>query len=178
MASPPRSDRHLLALAFLPLGATLFIGTVSSFSDIAGFRLFLLGLLAALIWLLIMIVISARLAWHRRWGRALLTAAILVLVWPAMPPLIRAGDYLHFALLYPYYFSKLDDRPTASFAWGDRGGFAGSQIVFRSVQYDRTGKLAAEEGNGTLDTGVGEPKFLTSTQHLFGDFYLRQITTP
>ena len=114
-------------------------------------------------------------AWHRAWRRSALALLTLVAVWPFVGAVSLSGDYVHLALMYPFYVSKIRDAAThqseqVSFGWGGTG-FAGSGNSERSLVYDMSGKLA---------TGVRlspeDPAVSVSTNHLVGNFYIIEMS--
>lgn len=97
---------------------------------------------------------------------------VLAGIWPLLAGLFLSGDYVHLALMYPAYASRIRaaeaQHGQASFAWGGTG-FAGIASSERALVYDATGQLAREVGVRPYPHEAG---VWTSTNHLVGKFYI------
>jgi hypothetical protein len=131
-----------------------------------------IGILALAIWLVAITISIIGAARKRHWRRVISLAVILIVVWPEMLLLLRSGDYVHLALMYPHYRAMIDNAPKLTIPWGDVGGPGVSPLI-RVLVYDRTGETAAEIG---VHPDRTEPAISVATAHLIGDFYLRTAT--
>jgi hypothetical protein len=127
---------------------------------------------ALAIWLVAITISIIGAARKRHWRRTISIAALLVVVWPVILLLLRSRDYVHLALMYPYYRAMIDNAPKLTIPWGDIGGPGVSPLIGVLV-YDRTGETAAEIG---VHQDRREPAISVATTHLVGNFYLQTVT--
>jgi hypothetical protein len=138
----------------------LLLSIVGSYSPDLSILLFflfaLLGIIAAIV-LLVDLILALR---RRRWHRIVFVLAGLTLASVLAFPAWLAGDYIHFALVYALNadtFAKASNRPVA-IPWNDNG-FAGINCD-RYLVYDPSGR-----GGTGLGEGVVERR-LTSRFHI------------
>ena len=134
-------DRFTLGPFWPPVAFALVTGTVLSFEEIFGLLLIPIGALAALVWLPVMLVYVYQALKRAQWRRAASFLAILIGSWPIMGIEIYCGDYVHFALAYPFYELQTENTPDryskqTEFRWSGRG-FAGTVSSDRTVVYDQ-----------------------------------------
>lgn len=142
------------------VGAVLFLSIVASYSpdlSILVFFLFaLLGIVAAIV-LLVDLILALR---RRRWHRMVFVLAGLALAAVLAFPAWLAGDYIHFAFVYAQNadtFAKAGNRPVATH-WNSNG-FAGINCD-RYLVYDPSGRGGARLGEGVVE------RRLTSRFHI------------
>jgi hypothetical protein len=78
------------------------------------------------------------------------------------------GDYIHLAVMYPYYIAKIHEDPNWQskefrFGWGDSGTLS---INLRVLAYDASGKTVVGE---RLNPAGDLPEHV---RHLIGNFYM------
>lgn len=170
--SPALRDKFAICPILLPLAIALVAGTTFSLSPITGFLFLFAGLMTLIVWAVVISILIVSAARRHAWRRAISLFAILVVVWPAILPLLAAGDYLHLVLLYPYYCATIGNADKAAFAW-PVGGIAGGPVQARTLVYDTTPETARELGtHSKIIEGLGGPITFTTTR-LMGHFYLR-----
>ncbi len=142
------------------VGALLFLSILGSYSpDLSLLLLFLfalLGLIAAAV-LLVGLILALR---RRRWHRIKLVLAGLTLAAVLAFPAWLAGDYVHFGFVYAEnagVFARAGNRPVA-IAWNSNG-FAGINCD-RYLVYDPSGRGGAGLGKGVVE------RRLTSRFHI------------
>jgi hypothetical protein len=146
-------------------GTLLFLSTVGSYSPDLSILLFflfaLLGIIAAAV-LLVGLVLALR---RRQWLRIVSVLAGLALAAVLAFPAWLAGDYIHFAFVYARnadVFAQAGNRPVA-IHWNSNG-FAGINCD-RYLVYDRSGRGGAGLGQGVVE------------RHLTGRFHIRTFCT-
>jgi hypothetical protein len=79
---------------------------------------------------------------HRQWRLSGERLILLIIAFPLIFLGLRSGDYVHLAVLYPYYREKIaqtSERPVR-FPWGDAAVTVLDGIQYRTMLYDDTGK--------------------------------------
>jgi hypothetical protein len=162
----------LLRWISIPLAIAVLASTVKSFIAGPGWILaLLLGALSLIGWAGVLLVSTIRAAFRRHWGRVALLCGAFV----GAPPLvfvgILSGDYVHLALMYPYYALQLRQDPDwqskeARFGWGDEAVTVLDGVRLRTLVYDASGKTVGDRP----DPEVGGLRL--NIQHLIGNFYL------
>jgi hypothetical protein len=102
---------------------------------------------------------------------------VSVAVCPLIAVIFVSGDYVHLALMYPFYAWKIhaastDLAESVSFDWGATG-FAGSGNSQRSLVYDFGDKLESKVGERPLQD---MPDAKIDTIHLIGKFYVTELS--
>ena len=162
------SDRYTAKPVILPLLAALVTGVIYSFTPMLGLLCFAALCMAWVVWTLANIyraVTAVRLGLCRR---ACSLTAITVCTGPAMAAsMVIPGDYIHLAMLYPYYSAETARGQPGPrfFSWG---GVGDSE---RSLAYDDLGTLKTQVGTTRSDEGVWR-----TTRHLVGNFYVVEIS--
>jgi hypothetical protein len=167
--------RAALELAF-PLGLFLAFGTLCSFFRDVDFLFFFFGVIALFLWLVVQVVRVVAALWKQKWPKAGLIVAGVGSAFLLALPVMMAGDYVHLALMYPFY----EDRIVAlhsqrvSFNWGADGfvGVGGTDYV---LVYDPVGAIQKE---GPVLRFPDGSEFPVGVRHLIGSFYLRTIFYP
>lgn len=98
--------------------------------------------------------------WWRQWKRAIIVSLTFLVCGPLGFLAIGAGNYIHFALMYPLFQSKVitSGEPFIRFPWWTPASHADRST---GVIYDRTGRLARATGWDAQDH-----------PHIVGNFYL------
>jgi len=142
------------------VGALLVLSIVGSYSPDLSLLIFflfaLLGIIAALV-LLVGLVLALR---RRQWHRIKLVLGGLTLAAVLAFPAWLAGDYVHFAFVYAENagtFTRAGNRPIA-IPWNSNG-FAGINCD-RYLVYDPSGRGGAGLGKGVVE------RRLTSRFHI------------
>jgi hypothetical protein len=163
---------RLFTLLFVPLAAALSVGAIGSFLPGAPAILaFLLGAMTLVAWLVTVVVRFTKAALRRNWRDAATLVAAIGLAFPSTILGMSAGDYIHLAILYPYYLARIDpNSKEAIFPWGDEAVSAIDSSRFRSLVYDVSGQTAEGERRN------GDARITTS--HLVGRFYIRLVDFP
>lgn len=147
------------------VGALLVLSIVGSYSPDLSLLLFflfaLLGIIAAVV-LLVGLILALR---RRQWQRIVRVLAGLTLASVLAFPAWLAGDYVHFALVYTENasaFVNARNRPVA-IHWNENG-FAGINCD-RYLVYDPSGRGGAGLGKGVVE------------RHLTSRFHIRTYCT-
>jgi hypothetical protein len=115
------ADRFVIRPILVPTAIALVVGTVDSvFPGLLGYLFFFMGLIALPIGAIVVTALTIGAARRRYWRRTASLLAVLLLAWPMMLPLVRAGDDLHLVLLYPYYKAKIGDATKQTFVGDER----------------------------------------------------------
>lgn len=147
---------------------TLTVGTVKSFFPLLGMLFFIVGCIALGIWVL---VSACRIViWGLRgfWRRA--CSLISVIGCAALPMaflMVIGGDYLHLAILYPYYIIEVEHGHEV-FGWGWDGN------IGRSLVYDNKEKLKSNIGKVKIDEDGNQ----ITVYRLVGNFYISEFVMP
>jgi lysylphosphatidylglycerol synthetase-like protein (DUF2156 family) len=147
------------------VGALLILSIVGSYSPDLSILLFflfaLLGIIAAVV-LLVGLILALR---RRQWHRIVFVLAGLTLAAVLAFPAWLAGDYIHFAISYARNadtFAKAGNRSVA-IPWNSNG-FAGINCD-RYLIYDPSGRGGAALGQGVVE------------RHLTSRFHIRTFCT-
>jgi hypothetical protein len=161
--------RRLDWFYFIPLGLVLAVSVLNSFFRSADLLFLLLGALALFIWLCLAATRLLIALWNKSWSHVIAVIASIGLTVLLGRPLLMAGDYVHLAVMYPYYQDEIyySNGERMIFNWGG-GGFAGSTTDYYLV-YDRSGTL---QKTGVLQLSPGGLDLSVSVRHLVGSFYL------
>lgn len=140
------TKRFRLRGYLLAVGASIICSTLVSFlPGPAGLLLSLAPMLAISLWLISQFVGLAVNIIRRRANFIAQRLALIMVELPLIFFGLQSGDYLHLALLYPYYqyeISSTSTRPVR-FYWGDQAISVLDGIRIRTLLYDETGKVAA-----------------------------------
>ncbi|WP_152047733.1 hypothetical protein [Aureimonas psammosilenae] len=166
------SKRSFLGRLIFVLLAPLGLGAIISIFP--GFGTATLLLLAGAI-VLIMTSVGAFIIladlFRLRWVKALQRVFVIALTLAIFVPAVRAGDYIHLVLFYPYYKAEIrrsgNPNQQVRFDWGDDAALVSDGAVIRTLVYDPTGSMAKYVGE-RRSSDIGG----LYTDHLFGDFYL------
>jgi hypothetical protein len=87
---------------------------------------------------------------------------------------LLSGDYVHLAVMYPYYVVKIRSHPDwqskeVRFDWGDDAVTALDGLLLKVLVYDASGKIVVGD---RPDLGGGE--VTVNIQHFIGNFYLER----
>src|ERR1700742_2247127 len=94
----------LLRWISIPLAIAVLTSTVMSFIAGPGWILaLLLGALSFIGWAVVLLFGTIRAAFRRHWRRVALLSCAFVGALPLVFVGIAPGDYVHLALMYPYY---------------------------------------------------------------------------
>ena len=155
-----------------PVLTVLTVSIIHSFSPMTGLLLFPFALLAAAIWMIVVLSRAAVSAWRHSWWDSCRRLAFVAFAVPLMVAALLSGDYLHLAVMFPVYAPQITASIGTSevvFSWGGTG-FAGSANSIRALVYDPKG---AEVGVKPL---AAEPAVSVATNHLLGHFYVREMS--
>jgi hypothetical protein len=164
----------LLRWTSIPLAIAVLASTVKSFIAGPGWILAcLLGTLCLMGWAVVLLVSTIRAAFRRHWRRVALLCSALVGALPLISIGTFSGDYVHLALMYPYYAVQIRQSPDwqskeTRFYWGDEAVTVLDGLRARTLVYDASGKTVV--GDRPDDTNVGGLRL--NVQHLIGNFYL------
>jgi hypothetical protein len=173
-ASLPTCKALARRVAF-PVVTTLVVSVVHSFSPQIGLLLFAIALLAIVVWVAVMAYCMVAVAWGRALRDSLQRLMLLASAAALMAAAFLSGDYVHLAIMYPFYASQIrnvDHSGEIVFNWGGTG-FGGSGNSERALVYYPRGTLKAEVGAMPLPA---EPAVSVSTNHLLGHFYIREMS--
>jgi hypothetical protein len=161
--------RRLGLEAAFPVTLFLVFSLTDSFHPIAFLLLLMLCALVLLAWLAIIVLRIVVALWEREWSNAAFIGAGVGLAALLALPILRAGDYVHLAVMYPYYEYRVaaSNGDRMIFDWG-ADGMAGNSTDYFLV-YDRSGDL---QKTGTLQLSAGAPELPVFVRHLIGSFYL------
>ncbi len=151
----------------------------SFFPGLTGALCVLALLLAAAVWLPVLAFLAGLSAWRRQWRRASLRLTVLLATPACLLSGSEAGDYVHLALMYPFYRAAIgsDAGGPVIFDWGDSAILILDGFKARQLVYDPTSATAALVGREKVDpTGLGGYPLITTTQHLVGPFYLQRLS--
>jgi|ERR1700733_4859122 hypothetical protein len=157
----------------IPLTITVLASTVKSF--IAGpwwIFAMLLGALSLAGWIVVLLASTIRAVVRRNWKRAALLPCAFVCSLPLIVLGVLSGDYVHLAVMYPYYAVKIRSHPDwqeVRFDWGDDAVTALDGLLARVLIYDASGKIVVGD---RPDLGGGEVR--VNIQHFIGNFYLER----
>jgi len=157
-----------LCLVVLPLSVSAIVGSCFSFSPNSdGVRA--IGSLVFAVWAIAIVSMAAKAAWRARWRRCLGLTAILLVVLPMSGVLwLRAGDYIHLAVMWPSYRSTIQTEPGSRvlFEWETVELMFGE--IERTLVYDPSDS-EAHENDIPYNNYDGS---FTRHRHLMGHFYL------
>jgi hypothetical protein len=166
--------RMLFRSLFVPFGLACFGSSVLSlFPGVFGAMVAFGSVLAALIWLFIKLGGIIWAAFGRRWRRMALRFFQAALSLPLLVVGLVSGDYVHIAIMYPYYIAVIRAHPgkPVSFPWGDQAVFVTDGLQFRTLIYDPD--LPSKRIVGIEQRNpVSELRFVTT--HVIGKFFLEQ----
>jgi hypothetical protein len=168
-----RNDRPLVWPILIPVTTALLIGTAFSFGGALALLVAFLGTLIIAVWLVWVAASAVWCLWHRSWQRAASLIVALVLFFPAGFGCVRAGDYIHLALTFPYYETQIDGSDPdmqVTFDWGAAGLIPN---YVRALKYDRSDELAKKVG--FVETRPDDMETVT-VRHLLGHWYLETQT--
>ncbi len=139
-----------------------------------GFLLAMISLLVIIISMIVVLVGAGSALISKRWwlsGQRLLVLAVAATI---VPMGLRSGDYVHLALLYPYYHEKIartSKRPVW-FPWGDQAVTVLDGLQRRTLLFDDTGATTA-----STDTERDNEGLCTFRKHLIGSFFIELLSS-
>jgi hypothetical protein len=156
----------ILRAATLPLVSMIVLLVVISYLPDDEVYFLMLEIIILFFWVIAMVGNMVAASWGRAWNKTLIIAIALIGVWPFMWVSWISRDYVHLALMYPFYASRItaaDAHPSKPirFGWGMQ--HSGSIALV----YDPTGKTLPGDGQDPI-----EPAISTQTRHLIGNFYI------
>jgi hypothetical protein len=162
----------LLRWVSIPFTIAILASTVKSF--IAGpwwILAMLLGVLSLIGWTIVLLASTIRAVFRRNWKRASLLPSFVCSL-PLIFLGILSGDYIHLAVMYPYYAVKIRSHPDwqskeVRFDWGDEAVTALDGIRARVLIYDASGKTVVGDRPDLSSDGIR-----VNVQHFTGNFYL------
>lgn len=134
--------------------------------------LFFLLILAVLAWAVTLLAFAVRAAFRRDWK----TSATLLVAFVCSLPLMllgaRSGDYIHLAVMSPYYLMTIHQSPdwqsrAFRFDWGDQAAWVTEGFRGKVLIYDASGKTVVGDRFDPRGTGL-----TIDVQHFVGNFYL------
>ena len=141
--------KDVLRMAIFPVAAAAMLVVLRSFSWWGFVVLGFLILIAAVIAAIAVMVMGVMAVMRRDWRSIAAGGVALVLAVPALMStrtVTLPGDYVHLAIMYPYYAMLPEYRSGKAFSipWTNEG-FISTQGCDRSAQFDPSGKTKAEE---------------------------------
>lgn len=109
----------------------------------------------------------------KRWRILVEQITLLIVVLPIIVTGPLLADYIHLAILYPYYSHKIaqtSERPV-TFVWGDQALTVLDGLQMRTLLYDETGATSATSNEKRNDEGL-----CTFRQHLIRNFFIQTLT--
>lgn len=168
--------KEAVRIAAYPVGAVLVLSIVRSFWWWGFVILGVLILIAVAIATNAIMVLGAMAVWRRDWRKIAIWATALVLAVPAIlaARTTTSGDYVHLAIMYPYYAMQPEYQSNKPFSvpWTNEG-FLLTQGCDRSLQFDPSGKAKAEERRVVPDAYSYYYNWL-SVRPLFMKFSVRE----
>ena len=168
-SSAPR--KSVSYIPWIPTAAA-FVGSTlwSFFPGPLGFVFSLAAAIAIVIWLAIAICRFLIGAIRRHWRNVATRFVQITLAVPLVGMGALSGDYVHFALAYPYYLQQLATKPERPlrFAWGDRAVSVLEGTDFRTLIYDSSRTTPIVRGERDQEG------LFTTTQHFVGPFFLEE----
>ncbi len=168
LTANPRVRTALFLFGVSLTGSTLW----SVFAGPLGFLLLMISLLIVAVSLIAVLsgVVSA--LFGRQWRLFGERLIVLVVAAPVVVTGTRLGDYVHLALLYPYYrenIAQTSKRPVR-FYWGDQAVSVLDGLQLRSLLYDDTGVTTVTTTQERDDQGL-----CTFRQHLMVNFFIESL---
>ncbi|MGB9152506.1 MAG: hypothetical protein WCD70_05405 [Alphaproteobacteria bacterium] len=161
-----------LAWLSVPAVLSFVVGCVTSIWPFSVLLLFPLAIPILTGWAVSFLMKTVRLAWKKDVAASLAFLCVFAISLPAMKVCFQAGDYVHVAVLYPHYLSKISDpvnNPSPiDFPW-DSSGMPGSSQLERTLEYDGSDRLMQNVGSIKVQEN---PEIWETTRHLIGHFYL------
>jgi hypothetical protein len=161
-------------VVWFPVAAATLMST--AFSLFAGHAALLLVVLIAVLSVAVywccLLCFAAMAAIGRHWADCLVRATGLVLIVPLVLLARLSGDYVHFAVMFPYYYLTIatNSYHSARFPWGDRAMGVMDGMQLRTLVYDVSGETEQRLGQLTPDAGTyGGP---VCTVRFIGGFFL------
>jgi hypothetical protein len=132
----------------------------------------LLGALSLIGWAVALLVSTARAVMRKNWKRSALLPCALVVALPLIFLGIFSGDYVHLAVMYPYYVIEIRSHPDwqskeVRFYWGDDAVSALDGIRARTLIYDASGNIVVGDRPDRGGDGIK-----VNIQPFIGNFYL------
>jgi len=90
-----------------PLVTVYSFAVFNSFNPAGGQFLAFVVMLALVVWLIIVLCLMAVRALRRNWRGSARALLMIVGIWPFFVTAKVFGDYVHLAVMYPFYVSKL-----------------------------------------------------------------------
>jgi hypothetical protein len=165
-----RADHILLWPIAIPLVAALLVSVVYAFSVNDGVFAALLGMLIVGAWVVWVVVWLIRSLCLRLWKPTASLVIALLMLCPVVWSCLRASDYIHLALMLPYYDAQIlrEPNPTAQpilFDWGPGGSHSQRTLI-----YDPSGRTAKRVG--VIEARPDDMETVT-VRHLFSHWYVQ-----
>jgi hypothetical protein len=157
----------------IPLAIAVLASTVKSFIEGPWWILAaLFGALVLIGWTVVLLASTIRALFRRNWKRAAFLPCVFVCSLPLFFVGARSGDYVHLAVMYPYYVAKIRSHPDwqskeVRFYWGDEAVTVLDGLRARALIYDASGKIVVGDR-----PDPDQADLRTNVQHLFGNFYI------
>jgi hypothetical protein len=141
----------------------------------------LVGTAVLVVWTLAVLSSTARALSRRNWKRATALPCVLPVALALVFIGARAGDYIHLAIMLPYYSYEIRLQPywqskPIRFYWGDRAAWALDGIQLTWLVYDASGKTVRGSDQPHFGDGYGELGL--DTRHLIGNYFLSTYHSP
>jgi hypothetical protein len=163
----------LLRWVGIPVAVAILASTVKSFNARPwGLLVLLLGESFLVGWTVMLLASTIRAAFRHNWKRAALLPCAFVCSLPLIFVGVLSGDYIHLAVMYPYYVVKIHSQPDwrtkeVRFDWGDEAVTVLDGLRARVLIYDASGKTVVGDRPDLGSAGIR-----VNMQHLIGNFYL------
>jgi hypothetical protein len=162
--------RSVSRWAATPWAIAVIASTAHSFAP--GLLAIILGLLAIVAWAVALLVSTTRALFRKTWKRAVALPGAFICAVPLIVLGALSGDYVHLAMLYPYYVAKVHEHSDwqtkeVRFAWGDDAITVLDGPQLRVLVYDASGKTVVGDRPDPETGGLR-----VDAQHLVGSFYL------
>ena len=140
--------KDVIRRAIFPIGAAFALVVLRSFSWWGYVVLGLLTLVAVAIAAVVLLTAGVMAAWRRDWRNIAVWGAVIIIAVPSLAAtrtVTLPGDYVHLAVMYPFYALNTDYLAGQPFSvsWTNEG-FLLTQGCDRSLHFDPTGKTIVE----------------------------------
>lgn len=159
-----------------PVGATLIYTLLSAFAPMAGFLFKLLAVPVVIVWAVVAVFRIVSVSVRGDWRSSAVASIVFLGAWPIMAVTMGSEDYIHLALMYPFYMAEVreaaEDQSMLTVAnWGSIGT-AVSAYSDRILIYDGGDEITAKSQVRPLPS---EPAVKVRTNRLLGRSYFRQM---
>ena len=169
------ANPRVRAVLFL-FGVSLAESTLWSMSPSPwDFLVFIIAIIITFIIIIMVLFGAGRDLVEIRWRLLCERLILLAVIAPVMLAGGQLGDYVHLAILYPYYHQQIAQTPKrpVRFSWGDQAVTVLDGLRMRILLYDDTGAttvtaIKKQDGEGIC----------TARQHLILNFFIEEVTAP